>query len=78
MNKLFVFICATLLCVSVAYTAVALFIAVVSFALWDVGTAIAMFESLTWQGFRITLIFSSIISLLGVHIGSDNSQEDAW
>lgn len=61
MNKLFVFICVTLLCLGVAYSAVALFIAVVSFALWDVGTGIAMFESLTWQGFMITLIFSSIM-----------------
>lgn len=78
MTKLFLFICVTLLGVGVAYSAVTLFIAVVSFALWDVGTAIEMFESLTWQGFRITLIFSAIISLLGVHIGSDNSQEDVW
>lgn len=61
MNKLFLFICTTILCVGVAYSAVTLFIAVVSFALWDMGTAIAMFESLTWQGFRITLIFSSIM-----------------
>lgn len=61
MNKLFLFICTTLLCVGVAYSAMTLFITVVSFALWDVGTGIAMFESLTWQGFRITLIFSSII-----------------
>lgn len=61
MNKLFVFICATLLFVGVAYSAIIIFIAGFSFAIWDVETGMAMLTSLTWQGFRITTIFSSIL-----------------
>lgn len=61
MNKLFVFIYATLLCVLLAYAVSTVFIALCGFVLWDVNVSFGMFNEFTWQGFRITLIFSSIM-----------------
>lgn len=64
MNKLFVFICATLLWVLFAYAVSTVFIALCGFVVWDVNVSFGMFNEFTWQGFRITLIFSSIMGAI--------------
>lgn len=64
MNKLFVFICATLLWVLFAYAVSTVFIALCGFVVWDVNVSFGMFNEFTWQGFRIILIFSSIMGAI--------------
>jgi len=66
--KLIIFLRNAIFITSFAYFVLIAFIGVMSFVSWDINLIIDMFQSLTWYGFRVTFLFSALISVVVTYV----------